>query len=99
MAAYLFWELLILIIGVWLMATLFFIYGWLLLKRQKKMMTDFWAILETTKTLPPKELTQEEPEPEPIHLEISKNEPIGKYQNLSSERPVDISFVEEKEDE
>ena len=40
MAAYLFWEFIILIVGVWLMATLFFVYGWLLLKRQKQMVLN-----------------------------------------------------------
>ena len=37
MAPYLFWELMILAVGVWLMAVLFFVYGFLLLRHQKQM--------------------------------------------------------------
>ena len=74
MTAYLFWEFVILIAGVWLMATLFFIYGWLLLKRQKKMMLELLSLRDTQEE--EKGESQPEQKAEPIQLEISKNEPI-----------------------
>ena len=87
MAPYLFWELIILIIGVWLIAVLFFVYGWLLLKRQQKMIHDF---LQTQIPLKPQEETP------PIRLEISKDEPISKYKDMTPDE-ADISFVDQKE--
>ncbi|MBQ3695854.1 MAG: hypothetical protein II938_02655 [Alphaproteobacteria bacterium] len=88
MAPYLFWELIILIVGVWLMAVLFFVYGWLLLKRQKQMMAQF---------LPPQTPSAESKEPEaPVHLEISKDEPLSKYKDLTPEE-ADVSFVDKDE--
>jgi len=86
MAPYLFWEFVILIIGVWLMAVLFFVYGWLLLKRQKQMI----LMLLGEKVSEKKTQT----EPEPVHLEISKNEPIAKYKDMSPDEAT-VSFVEE----
>ena len=85
MAAYLFWELLILIAGVWFIAVLFFVYGWLLLKRQRRMITDFLAMTQAT--------APTEPKPAP-HVEISRNEPLSKYKDIS-ENEVDVSFVDE----
>jgi len=87
MAPYLFWELVILIIGVWSMAVMFFVYGWLLLKRQKTMMHDL-----IQNQMPSK--SQEETSP--IRLEISKDEPISKYKDMTPDE-ADVSFVDQKE--
>ena len=92
MAPYLFWELIILIIGVWMMAVLFFVYGWLLLRRQKQMMLE----LMHTKG---KETTKETPEPTTtptVHLEISKDEPLSKYKDIAPETIEDVSFVDQE---
>lgn len=104
MTPYLFWELIILITGVWLIAILFFIYGWVLIKKQKQMLHDFYQFLATQSPLqetPPfqhneQEEQEETPEPEPIHIEISKEEPISKYENMNPQNPVDISFIDEE---
>lgn len=93
MAPYLFWELMMLVVGVWLMVIVFVIYGWLLLKRQKKM---FAQILGTTKV--PEKVVEEEAEKAPqVRLEISKDEPIAKYENFVPEEGVDVSFVDKNE--
>ena len=89
MAPYLFWEFIILITGVWLMAVLFFVYGWLLLKNQRKMFQD---ILNTKASLPSKSSE----DPPSVHLEISKDEPIGKYKDLAPDESVDVSFVDQQ---
>ena len=87
MAPYLFWELVILIVGVWTIAVLFFVYGWLLLKRQQKMIRDFIGM----------QFSREEKLKEaPVHLEISKNEPISKYKDLTPEE-AEVSFVDKNE--
>lgn len=107
MTPYLFWELMILITGVWLIAILFFIYGWVLIKKQKQMLHDFYQFLATQSPLqetPPfqhneqdePDEQEETPEPEPIHIEISKEEPISKYENMNPQNPVDISFIDEE---
>lgn len=92
MAPYLFWELIILIIGVWMMAVLFFVYGWLLLRRQKQMMLELMhtKVEETTKETP-------EPATTPtVHLEISKDEPLSKYKDIAPETIEDVSFVDQE---
>ncbi len=91
MAPYLFWELIILIVGVWMMAALFVVYGWLLLRRQKQMMKELLdAVL-------PKENQNESDASTPvIHLEISKDEPIGKYKDVAPEDVEDVSFVDQE---
>ena len=90
MAPYLFWEFIILIIGVWLMVALFVVYGWLLLKRQKQMMQAFFK---------PTFMSShgEEETASTVHLEISKDEPIAKYKNLTEEDQLDVSFVDKNE--
>ena len=85
MAPYLFWELIVLIVGVWLIAALFVVYGWLLLRRQRKMIQDFIALQGAAPT--PQE------EVPPLRLEISKEEPISKYKDLTPEE-ADVSFVD-----
>ena len=92
MAPYLFWELIILIVGVWMMAVLFFAYGWLLLKRQKQMMQELLNSAPQEQPLPSSE---DSPAPT-IHLEIAKDEPIGKYKDISPEDVEDVSFVDQK---
>ena len=88
MAPYLFWELIILIVGVWLIAVLFFVYGWLLLKRQRKMIQDFFKMQSAS--------VVEQEESAPVKLEISKDEPISKYKDLTPEE-ADVSFVDKDE--
>ncbi len=92
MAPYLFWELIILIIGVWMMAVLFFVYGWLLLRRQKQMMLELMhtKVEETTKE------TLESTPPPTVHLEISKDEPLSKYKDIAPETIEDVSFVDQE---
>ena len=92
MASYLFWEFIILIASIWLMIILFAFYGWLLLKYQKRMMSDFLKIVE--KREPDSEEKEEAPS---VHLEISKDEPLSKYQNLNPDDQVDVSFVDTNE--
>ena len=88
MAPYLFWEFIILIVGVWLMAILFIGFGWVLLKRQQKMIRDFMALQNSSAPLAQ--------EPKPVQLEISKDEPIAKYKDLTPEE-ADVSFVDKDE--
>ena len=107
MKPYLFGELLVLIIGVWLMVVAFLVYGWLLLKRQKQMFAQILTHLEgKTETPQSEETEQKEPEEtqsqkneeeEPVHMEISRDEPISKYENFVPGENVDISFVDKKE--
>lgn len=103
MKPYLFGELLILIIGVWLMVVAFLVYGWLLLKRQKRMVNLVLERLPEQKTAPMSPELPQEPEQkkvetaEPVHLEISRDEPIAKYENFVPGENVDISFVDKKE--
>ncbi len=90
MAPYLFWELIILIVGVWMMAVLFFVYGWLLLRRQKQLIKDLLPLI-------PAKINPDQSESAPtIHLEISKDEPIGKYKDVSPENVEDVSFVDQE---
>jgi len=92
MAPYLFWELIILIVGVWMMAALFVVYGWLLLRRQKQMMKELLSIA-------PQKENQDEvntASAPAIHLEISKDEPIGKYKDVAPEDVEDVSFVDQE---
>lgn len=89
MAPYLFWELLILIVGVGLIAIMFFVYGWILLNRQKKMIQ---SVLELLGPRIPETRANEEP---PKQIKISKNEPIGKFKDMPVDDNVEISFVDE----
>lgn len=91
MAPYLFWELIILIVGVWMMTALFIVYGWLLLRRQKQMMKELLG-------LAPQKTNQDESDASApaIHLEISKDEPIGKYKDVAPEDVEDVSFVDQE---
>lgn len=96
MAAYLFWEFVILIAGVWMMAALFFIYGWILLKRQKQIMAQIFPSLKQTKSKAENPEAAPQPNPTPRHLEISRDEPMSKYQDVSPDE-VDVSFVDKSE--
>lgn len=93
MAPYLFWEFIILIIGVWVMAVLFFVYGWLLLKRQKQLVKELLSNANVKLT---DDLAKTEVAPA-VHLEISKDEPIGKYKDVAPEDVEDVSFVDKNE--
>ncbi|MBQ4471750.1 MAG: hypothetical protein II942_00670 [Alphaproteobacteria bacterium] len=104
MAPYLFWEFIILIVGVWLMVALFIVYGWALLKRQQHMIH---AILEklnladtptpTPQPAEPAETQPESNEEKPKrHIYISRNEPISKYKDLEKDESVIVSFVDDK---
>lgn len=91
MAPYLFWELMSLVVGVWLMVVVFVVYGWLLLKRQKQM---FMQMMQGEAS----EAKPAEPnEEQPVRLEISRDEPIAKYANFVPGENVDVSFVDKKE--
>ena len=92
MAPYLFWELIILIVGVWFMAALFVFYGWLLLKRQQKMIQ---TLLARTNPQHPTEPPAEELPKKPVELVISKNEPMLKYKDMEPDESVNVSLVDD----
>ena len=92
MTSGLFWELMILVVGVWLMVVAFVVYGWLLLRRQRKM---FVQILQMVSVSEPN--TPDLPEVKKVRLEISKDEPMAKYANFVPEEGVDVSFVDKSE--
>ena len=92
MAPYLFWELLSLVVGVWLMVVVFVVYGWLLLKRQKQMFVQMMQ-----GSVPSASKTSQSEEEQPVRLEISRDEPIAKYANFVPGENVDVSFVDKKE--
>ncbi len=92
MAPYLFWELMSLVVGVWLLVVVFVVYGWLLLKRQKQM---FLQILQGPMADQAKSFVAGEEKP--IRVEISRDEPIAKYANFVPGENVDVSFVDKKE--
>ena len=104
MAPYLFWEFIILIVGVWVMAVLFFVYGWLLLKKQRNLVQRIEALYPPAPTLPhntqdssgglandlPEKTSQQ-------NIVISKDEPISKYKDMSPSEDVTVSFVDKNE--
>ncbi len=98
MAPYLFWELMIIAIGVWLMAILFFVYGFFLLKKQRKMFDFFQEKLQGNF---PAESKVEESVPETQdeiqNISISKDEPISKYKDMPMSESVNVSFVDKEE--
>ena len=105
MAPYLFWELLFLGIGVWVLAVILVVYAWALLRRQKKMIEAVYEKLDsmdrprssgrTTSLL--KDLKPvDEPEQEII---ISKDEPLSKYANMTVPDSATVSFVDGTEDD
>jgi len=96
MAPYLFWELVILIVGVWLIAVLCFAYGWLLLKRQQRMIQDLFVKLNLPSSLPQKQ-EKSVPKKEPVNLVISKNEPMSKYKDMEPDESVTVSFSDEEQ--
>lgn len=99
MAPYLFWELIILISGVWVMVVLFFVYGWLLLQRQKRMIQAF--LQQTThnfpNALPTEQTVPIAPSDKVQEMTISKDEPISKYKDLNPDENINVSFVDTKE--
>ena len=98
MAPYLFWEFIILIAGVWLMTILFFVYGWILLRRQKQMIDRLFSSPKQPQLDQPErpQPDTEQPNLPPRHLEISKDEPLSKYQDVSPEE-MEVSFVDKSE--
>jgi len=98
MAPYLFRELMIIAIGVWLMAVLFLVYGFLLLKKQRKMFDFFYEKLQGH-TLPVQEADKDiTPASDDIQsISISKDEPIAKYKDMPMSESVDVSFVDKEE--
>lgn len=100
MKPYLFWELMTLVAGIWVLVVVFVIYGWLLLKRQKQMMNQLLhpspEVKETKIPDEPKE-EQKTDEVKPTRLEIARDEPMAKYENFVPEEGVDIAFVDKKE--
>ncbi len=94
MAPYLFWELIILIVGVWFMAALFVFYGWWLLKRQQKMMQ---TLLDQINPQQFEKIPNLESKKKPVELVISKNEPMSKYKDMEPDESVNVSFMDENE--
>lgn len=104
MAPYLFWELLFLGIGVWVLAVILVVYAWALLQRQKKMIEVVYEKLEemdrprssgrTPVML--KDLKPADPEEEII---ISKDEPLSKYANMTVPDTATVSFVDGHKDD
>ena len=92
MTPYLFWEFMILVVGVWLMVIVFVVYGWLLLKRQKQMLEQLLGQFSSEQLSALKMST--EPQMAPVHMEISKEEPISKYENFVPAEGVDVSLVD-----
>lgn len=88
MTPYLFWEFMILVVGVWTMVVAFVVYGWLLLKRQKQM------FMQMTAEQSGKTLAESDAASQPVRLEIPKSEPISKYENFVPGEGVDVSFVD-----
>ena len=100
MAPYLFWEFIILIVGVWAIAVLFFVYGWLLLKKQRTLVQRIEALYQpvSTPSEKPQNAADDLPEkPSQQNIVISKDEPISKYKNLNPSEDVTVSFVDKNE--
>ena len=104
MAPYLFWELMILTIGIWVMSIVFVIYGFLLLRQQKRLFDKYLNSPKSAQQdeLPfrpvgePEDATASTPEPEQ-NITISKDEPISKYKDLLTSDSVNVSFVDKDE--
>ena len=107
MTPYLFWELLFLGIGVWVLAFILVVYAWILLRRQKRLVE---MVVEKLDRLNPKEeaspsattlndLRPASSTPDEKTIVISKDEPMGKYENVTVDDSVNVSFVEAHHDE
>jgi len=103
MTPYLFWELLFLGVGVWVLAFILVIYAWLLLKRQKRLIDfvlDRFVELSSKDTLP--RLTVDDLRSNAKTeqtIAIAKDEPISKYADMTVSDSVNISFVEPPHEE
>ena len=98
MTPYLFWELLFLGVGVWVLALILVIYAWILLKRQQRLI-DF--VLDKFAELPANKSRRailEDLRPASSKTEqtiaIAKDEPISKYADMTVADSVNVSFVE-----
>ena len=99
MTPYLFWELLFLGVGVWVLALILVVYAWILLQRQKRLIEEVMEKLDgKTDTILPTKVTSFGAENEK-KIAISKDEPIGKYANMTGSETVDVSFVEARHNE
>ena len=92
MAPYLFWEFMILTVGVWAMVVVFVVYGWLLLKRQKQMFIQIVGEKNGASSE-----SDSAASTQPVRLEIPKSEPISKYENFVPGEGVDVAFVDKDE--
>ena len=99
MTPYLFWELLFLGIGVWVLAFILVVYAWILLKRQERLIN---FVLDRFDELPVNNKTRrailDDLRPNSANTEktiaIAKDEPISKYADMTMSDSVNVSFVE-----
>ena len=102
MTPYLFWELLFLGIGVWVLALILVVYAWVLLRRQKRLIDFVLARFETMSENKPPRFTLDDLRPNnktEKSIAISKDEPISKYADMTVSDSVNVSFVESHHDE
>jgi len=102
MVPYLFWELLVLGVGVWVLALILVVYAWILLRRQKRMVDFILARLEAISENKTPRFTLDNLRPsikEEKSIAISKDEPISKYADMTVSDSVNVSFVESHHDE
>ena len=102
MTPYLFWELLFLGVGVWLLAVVLVVYAWILLRRQKQMIDDIVALLKSNNWQPKPTSTLGDLRPtieDEKSIAISKDEPISKYKDVTISDSVNVSFVEAHHDD
>lgn len=87
MSAAVFWgALLLLAVGVWLLTIISFWYGRELLKRQKELTLLLLPYLHQVKL-----------DQKVMHsLKIDKDEPIGKYKEVTLPEQVAVSFVDKE---
>ncbi|MBP5344486.1 MAG: hypothetical protein J6Y85_05395 [Alphaproteobacteria bacterium] len=103
MTPYLFWELLFLGVGVWVLALILVVYAWLLLRRQKRLiefvldkLADISVNTSHRFTLNDLRSTADKPEKT---VAIAKDELISKYAGMPMSDSVNVSFVESSHEE
>ena len=101
MTPYLFWELLFLGIGVWMLVLIMVIYAWILLQRQRKMIDIIYDKLDRMekKTSKPTQLLKDLRPALEEEVVISKDEPISKYKDVDLSDAAKVSFVDVPHDE
>jgi len=102
MTPYLFWELLFLGIGVWVLALILVVYAWVLLRRQKQFFEAIVARFESMTENKSPRFTLNDLRPSlktEKSLVIAKDEPISKYADMTVSDSVNVSFVDAHDDE